>query len=187
MSQAHERIIANVPRVTKGNKGNGAIYKFWLVYIGNFQPISFVILLLSIKYAPSHTNSRAGLSKSIQSRRSECAASAPLLFLVQHGLTCSYKSKQCRECGKKKKKNQTQNKTTLTSVCISQFHLVHWRHMRDVQSPGITVCYTLGWTLTEMAQCNFTYFSRAIQTRTAANREKKKKYPWNIAVLLAGW
>jgi hypothetical protein len=28
ISQAHERIIANVPRVTKGNKGNGAIYKF---------------------------------------------------------------------------------------------------------------------------------------------------------------
>lgn len=28
MSQAHERMIANVPRVTKGNKGNGAIYKF---------------------------------------------------------------------------------------------------------------------------------------------------------------
>lgn len=28
MRQAHERIIANVPRVTKGNKGNGAIYKF---------------------------------------------------------------------------------------------------------------------------------------------------------------
>lgn len=116
MSQAHERIIANVPRVTKGNKGNGAIYKFWLVYIGNFQPISFVILLLSIKYAPSHTNSRAGLSKSIQSRRSECAASAPLLFLVQHGLTCSYKSKQCRECGKKTKKkpNPKQNNTHIS-------------------------------------------------------------------------
>lgn len=28
MRQAHERIIGNVPRVTKGNKGNGAIYKF---------------------------------------------------------------------------------------------------------------------------------------------------------------
>lgn len=28
MSRAHERIIANVPGVTKGNKGNGAIYKF---------------------------------------------------------------------------------------------------------------------------------------------------------------
>ena len=47
ISQAHERIIANVPRVTKGNKGNGAIYKFWLVYMENFQPIFFVILLLS--------------------------------------------------------------------------------------------------------------------------------------------
>lgn len=28
MRQAHERIIANVPRVTKGDKCNGAIYKF---------------------------------------------------------------------------------------------------------------------------------------------------------------
>lgn len=28
MSEAHVKIIANVPRVTTGNEGNGAIYKF---------------------------------------------------------------------------------------------------------------------------------------------------------------
>lgn len=92
MSQAHERIIANVPRVTKGNKGNGAIYKFWLVYIENFQPISFVILLLSIKYAPSHTNTRASYQNQYN-HRAASAASAPLLFLVRCSLTCCYKSK----------------------------------------------------------------------------------------------
>lgn len=27
MGEAREKIIANVPRVTKGNEGNGAIYK----------------------------------------------------------------------------------------------------------------------------------------------------------------
>ncbi len=91
MSQAHKRIIANVPRVTKGNKGNGAIYKFWLVYIENFQPISFVILLLSIKYAPSHTNTRASYQNQYN-HRTASAASALLLFLVQCSLTCSYKS-----------------------------------------------------------------------------------------------
>lgn len=92
MSQAHERIIANVPRVTKGNKGNGAIYKFWLVYTENFQPISFVILLLSIKYAPSHTSTRTSYQNQYN-HRTECASSAALLFLVQTNLTRCYKSK----------------------------------------------------------------------------------------------
>ena len=49
MSEAHVKIMANVPRVTTGNEGNGAIYKFWLQYMENFQPISFAILQLPIK------------------------------------------------------------------------------------------------------------------------------------------
>ena len=49
MSEAHVKIIANVPRVTTGNERNGAIYKFWLEYMENFQPVSSVILQRPIK------------------------------------------------------------------------------------------------------------------------------------------
>lgn len=83
MRQAHERIIANVPRVTKGKKCNGAIYKFWLVHTENFQPILFVILLLSIKYAPSHANARASYQNQYD-HRAVSVAPAALLLLVQH-------------------------------------------------------------------------------------------------------
>ncbi len=87
MGEAREKIIANVPRVTKGNEGNGAIYKLWLVYMENFQPISFVILLLSIKSTLGRLGGCGRPLKSIP-LPCHCCCFPSLLFLVAGTMTC---------------------------------------------------------------------------------------------------
>lgn len=103
MGQAREKIIANVPGVTKGNEGNGAIYKLWLVYMENFQPISFVILLLSIKSTLGRLEGCGQPLKSIP-LPCHCCCFPSLLFLVAGTMSLP---RCCKSMKYEKDKNHT--------------------------------------------------------------------------------